>query len=155
MKVISSAIKNGVIDDKYGKFGEDFIGDMPSYSMPFEILDAPEQTKSFVIILDDADAIEVCGFVWIHWLVANLTQNSLPENSSQNNNDYLQGQNSWGANVYGGMAPPNSTHVYKTRVFALDTLLELQDGFDINELEKAMSNHIIASCEVEGSYRHI
>ena len=43
---------------------------MPTYSIPFEIHDAPQGTKSFAVILEDKDAITASGFVWIHWLIA-------------------------------------------------------------------------------------
>ena len=47
MKVSSKAIVNGEFEDKYGKRGSQFSpSGMPSYSIPFEIEDAPEGTKS-------------------------------------------------------------------------------------------------------------
>ena len=46
MKVSSKAIVNGEFEDKYGKRGSQFSpSGMPSYSIPFEIEDAPEGTK--------------------------------------------------------------------------------------------------------------
>ena len=46
MKVSSKAIVNGEFEDKYGKRGSQFSpSGMPSYSIPFEIKDAPEGTK--------------------------------------------------------------------------------------------------------------
>ena len=84
MKVYSSGIDdNGYWRDIYGKRGQQFGKDgMPTYSIPLEIVDAPAGTRSFAIVLEDKDAVPVCGFVWIHWLVANLTKSSLAENES-------------------------------------------------------------------------
>ena len=53
---------------------------MPSYSIPFEIEDAPEGTKSFAVVLEDKDAISASGFVWTHWLISDLKRTSVAEN---------------------------------------------------------------------------
>ena len=58
MFVTSSAIQNGAFEDKYGKRGTQFSPNgMPTYSIPFEIHDAPQGTKSFAVVLEDKDAI--------------------------------------------------------------------------------------------------
>jgi Raf kinase inhibitor-like YbhB/YbcL family protein len=155
MKVISDGIQNGFFKDCYGKFGMQFKKDMPTYSIPFSIQDAPKETRSFVVVLDDADAIPVAGFVWIHWLIANLKQTDVPENVSVADIvDFVQGQNSWGENLYGGMAPPNCTHVYDLKVYALDTVLSLRDGFTYDELKLSMEGHVLAEASLSGKYRH-
>ena len=48
------------------------------------------------------------------------------------------------------MAPPNCLHRYELIVYALDTRLDLQQGFRFNELHFAMQNHILASASVMG-----
>lgn len=155
MKVISNGIHNGYFDDCYGKFGTQFKNDMPTFSIPFTIQNAPKETQSFVVVLDDADAIPVAGFVWIHWLVANLTQPNVPENISVSDSvDFVQGQNSWGENLYGGMAPPNCTHTYDLKVYALDTVLPLENGFTYNELMSSMEGHVLSETTLSGKYRH-
>ena len=81
MKVTSLAIENGHFADKYGKRGSQFSPNgMPTYSIPFEITDAPAGTKSFAVVLEDKDAITASGFVWIHWLIADLVRTSVREN---------------------------------------------------------------------------
>ena len=148
--------------DIYGKRGTQFgKDDMPTYSIPLAIHDAPIETKSYVIIFDDMDAVPVCGFVWIHWLVANLTRTHLEENESSNAQDFLQGVNSRyshdnmtreEASVYGGMAPPDKPHRYDLKVYALDTLLPLENGFFYNELRRAMEGHVLAEASLSGIY---
>ncbi len=163
MKVSSSAIENGVFADKYGKRGSQFTQNgMPSYSIPFEISDAPEGTKSFAVVLEDKDAITASGFVWIHWLIANLTRTKIEENESQTATDYVQGANSWAsvlgkfdiaeASAYGGMAPPNCLHRYELIVYALDCELDLTQGFRFNDLHFAMQDHILAKAVIMGTY---
>ena len=56
MKVTSSAIVNGVFEDKYGKRGELNALGMPTYSIPVKIEDAPAGTKSYALVLDDKKA---------------------------------------------------------------------------------------------------
>lgn len=163
MFVTSAAIENGVFQDKYGKRGSQFSPNgMPTYSIPFEIHDAPAGTQSFAVVLEDKDAITASGFVWIHWLIANLTRTRVQENESQTATDYVQGVNSWAsklgnfelaeASVYGGMAPPNCLHRYELVVYALDTTLDLQAGFRFNDLHFAMQGHILAQAVVMGTY---
>lgn len=163
MIVNSSAIKNGAFEDQYGKRGSQFSPNgMPTYSIPFEIHNAPDGTKSFAVVLEDKDAITASGFVWIHWLIANLTRTQVQENESQQATDFVQGANSWAsvlgqfdlkeASAYGGMAPPNCLHRYELIVYALDTTLDLTEGFRFNDLHFAMQGHILASASVMGTY---
>lgn len=164
MKVSSYGIVNGVIEEKYGKRGTQFNqGGMPTYSLPVLIEDAPKGTVSYAVFLEDKDAVPVCGFSWIHWTAANITKTELAKNESITATDYVQGTNSWsgplGGNqsisetsCYGGMAPPDAPHVYELHVFALDTILDLQNGFYMNELFKAMEGHILDHATIKGSY---
>lgn len=163
MKVTSSAINNGVFADKYGKRGTQFSENgMPSYSIPFEISEAPEGTKSFAVVLEDKDAITASGFVWIHWLIADLERCALAENESLTATDFVQGANSWASKLggfsiaeasnYGGMAPPNCTHRYELLVYALDCKLNLTSGFRFNDLHFAMQDHILAVASLMGTY---
>ena len=135
---------------------------MPTYSIPFEIHQAPEHTQSFVVVLEDKDAITASGFVWIHWLIADLKRTKIEENESQTATDYAQGANSWAsklgqfdiqeASFYGGMAPPNCLHRYELIVYALDTELNLSSGFRFNDLHFAMQGHILAQASIMGTY---
>ncbi|MBM2608164.1 YbhB/YbcL family Raf kinase inhibitor-like protein [Pasteurella multocida] len=163
MKVTSSAIKNGAFEDKYGKRCKQFSPNgMPTYSIPFDISEVPVGTKSFAVVLEDKDAITASGFVWIHWLIANLERTSVQENESLTATDYVQGANSWAsvlgkfdiaeASFYGGMAPPNCLHRYELIVYALDCQLDLSAGFRFNDLHFAMQGHILDQAVIMGTY---
>jgi len=163
MQVHTSAIENGVFHDRFGKRGSDFSPNgMPSRSIPFSISDAPAGTQSYAVVLDDKDAVTAAGFVWIHWLIADLTATSVPENDSIAAQGYTQGANSWAsvlgelsiaeASAYGGMVPPNYPHRYDLTVYALDTQLTLPQGFRYNDLHYAMQGHILATASVTGTY---
>ncbi len=165
MIVTSTGIINGIIQDKYGSHGEHFNENgVPTFSLPIKIEDAPANTVSFAIVLEDKDAYPVtCGFSWIHWLAANITRNELKENESQTADDFIQGINSWTSIqgnqqskklscYYGGMTPPNKAHTYEIHVFALDKMLNLKNGFLLNELYHEMDNHILDQYTLKGIY---
>ena len=162
MKVTSSAIKDGWIQDKYGCKGGVVVNGMPGLSIPFEITDAPEGTKSYAVIFDDYDAVPVCGFDWLHWTISDLRRTSVAEGESHNSPDFTEGCNSWhsvaGENTveqatgYGGPAPPDKEHRYTLKAYALDTVLDLKRGFRLNELYFAMQGHVLAHAKVVGKY---
>ncbi|OAT89118.1 phosphatidylethanolamine-binding protein [Candidatus Arthromitus sp. SFB-turkey] len=169
MTVTSSGIVNGVIEDKYGKRGTQFTENgMPNYSLPLKIENAPEGTKTFAIFLEDKDAIPVAGFSWIHWVVANIETNDIPENASLlQKNEFVQGRNSWSSSLlgsdalsveessmYGGMAPPNAEHRYEIHVYALSDELDLENGFYANELFEKMRGKVLDSTTIAGTYKN-
>ena len=166
MKVTSSGIIDGIIQDKYGKRGECNDLGMPICSLPISIKEAPEGTKSFAIVIEDKDAFPVSGgFAWIHWTAANITKTELKENESQTATDFVQGVNSWlshqggshpaeSCSYYGGMAPPDSAHIYDIHVYALDKLLDLENGFHLNQLYRQMRGHILEETTIIGEYAH-
>ncbi len=164
MIVTSSGIVNGVIEDKYGKRGEVNESGMPTYSLPIKIENAPKGTVSYAIVLEDKDAYGPSGgFSWVHWTAANITRTELKENESQTATDFIQGVNSWTSiqagqqsaelsSFYGGMAPPDAPHIYELHVFALDTMLDIENGFLMNDLYKKMDGHILEQYTLKGRY---
>ena len=167
MNVISSGIINGRIGAQYGKRGTQFNeNDIPTYSLPFKVQNAPEGTVSFAIVLEDKDAYPVTGgFVWIHWLAANITRFEIKDNESQTATDFIQGRNSWTSiqggeqsaersSYYGGMTPPDQPHTYELHVYALDKMLDLKTGFLLNELFHAMEGHILEQYTLKGIYEN-
>lgn len=167
MNITSTALTNGFFADEYGKRGTEFNENgMPTYSIPFAIADAPAGTVSYAVVLEDKDAYPVSGgFVWIHWLAANILKTEVSAGESQTATDFVQGANSWtsmqGGNqsaelssFYGGMCPPDAPHLYELQVYALDTTLDLEKGFLLNTLYHAMDGHILAHETLKGYYSH-
>lgn len=166
MKVTSTGIVDGVIDDRFGKRGVCNEYGMPLRSLPLTIEDAPEQTVSYALFLEDKDAFPVTGgFSWIHWVAANIVDPNIPEDISQQNPSFVQGPNSWmsslGGSVpidvcsaYGGMAPPDAPHTYELTVYALDCMLDLTDGFGMHEMFAQMRGHVLDSASLTGTYRN-
>jgi Raf kinase inhibitor-like YbhB/YbcL family protein len=110
-----------------------------------EIVGAPPETKSFAIIMDDPDAP---NGTFTHWTVWNIELGLIPEDSVPG----VQGMNDFGRIGYGGPCPPSGTHRYFFKAFALDTMLDLNEGASRALIEKAMEGHIIARSELLGRY---
>ncbi len=167
MKVTSSGIINGIIQPQYGARGTQFNeNNIPTYSLPFQVENAPKETVSFAIVLEDKDAYPVTGgFVWIHWLAANITRLEIKDNESQTATDFVQGRNSWTSiqggeqsatlsSYYGGMTPPDKPHLYELHVYALDKMLDVKQGFLLNELYREMDGHILEQYTLKGIYEN-
>ena len=125
-----------------------FTGDGQNINPNLKISNIPENTKSLVLIFYDPDA--PTG-IWVHWLVWNIS----PKTSliSENSIPGIQGKNSWGRNDYGGPMPPSGTHKYSFKLYALDKVLDLEEGSNKQELEKAIQNNILDKVELIGLYR--
>lgn len=152
MKISSTGIVDGKIMDKYGKRGSAQRFGMPTLSLPIKIEEAPKETKSFAIIFDDPDSVPVCGYVFNHWLVANLHKTELKENESETSYDFVQGKNHWNDNSYGGPCPPDRPHNYRLRVFALSSDLNLRGDFSLEQLETEMKGKVLDTAETFGWY---
>lgn len=160
----SNGIKEGYIKEKYGNHGNQNLNGMPSLSIPLKWNNAPKNTKSYALVMEDFDAIPVTGFSWIHWvsiIPSNITE--LKENASLENKDIIQGVNSWvstmgglnksDASHFGGPAPPDKDHTYTITLYALDKNLNLEPGFYLNELYKEMEEHILDKATLRGTYK--
>jgi len=83
------------------------------------------------------------GKVWLHWLVCNFL-------GSINNG--INGKTDFGEIGYGGPAPPDKRHTYVFKAYALDTELDLKEGYSKQELEDAMKGHIIGEAKLTGTF---
>lgn len=169
MNINSLGIKNGYISDRFGKFADavDKINGVPIRSLPVTWSDLPAGTKVLAVIMQDYDAVPVCGFSWIHWLVADIDpmRSGLAENASREDKTLIQGRSSLASkplcgdmgneiiHFYGGPRPPDKDHEYEITVFALDEKLNLKPGFQLNELMRALRGHVLNSKSIYGHYR--
>lgn len=112
---------------------------------------APANTQSFVMIFDDPDAPKG---TWDHWILFNIPGDvtSLPENLQSLPDGTREGVNSWGKTGYGGPCPPDKEHRYYFKLYALDNMLELQNGVTKTQIEHAMQPHVIGQAELMGRY---
>ena len=91
--------------------------------------------------MDDPDAMGAVGKVWVHWLYYN-----------DGNDVQIEGKTDFGEIGYGGPAPPDKRHTYIFKAYALDTILDLKEGFSKQELEDAMKGHILAEAKLTGTF---
>lgn len=136
------------------------VADGDDASPRLEWSGAPEETKSFVLIMDDPDASQPKPFT--HWIVydipANVTslREGLPtEPVLPDPEGVKQGTNSMGATGYFGPKPPveDSAHAYHFQVFALEMeSLDLDPGATRDEVISAMEEHVLAEGEIVGRF---
>ncbi len=165
-RLSSKGIRQGVIEDRFGIKSDEVVQGVPQRSLPYEWEGAPDGTKSYAIVFQDYDNIPDEGFCWIHWLAADIPAEaaSLEENASRIDGSLIQGINSWSVPYgpyaaidkdltlhYGGPAPERK-HEYETRIYALDIVLGMKQGFYYNELLRAMEGHILAEAVLKGYY---
>jgi Raf kinase inhibitor-like YbhB/YbcL family protein len=154
IKVASAAIPaGGAIDMRYSDYGK-------GISPPLKWSSLPRATRSVVLMMEDPDAISPLPFV--HWTLINLppTLQALPEDVRKvftplKREPARQGTNSKSERGYFGPRPPagDPPHHYHFQVFALDTMLELPDGFNRHALLKAMQGHVLAEGELVGQFQ--
>lgn len=131
---------NGHIPAQYTCDGDDV-------NPPLDIEDIPGEARCLALIVDDPDAP---SGVWVHWVTWNIpVTHHLKENSAPG----MQGMNDFQKHRYNGPCPPSGTHRYFFKVYALNKTLDLPVSSDKQDLEKAMSDSIIAFGELIGLYR--
>lgn len=142
MKIISPVFKHSEeIPQKYTGLGENI-------NPPLSFTGFPKNTKSFVLWVEDADAIPV---PWIHWLVFNIPyqveikEGLIPAGSVEglaNNKTF-------------GYEGPNQkyftgTHHYYFKLSALDTILDIPAASDLAAVKEKMQGHILGHAELLG-----
>jgi Raf kinase inhibitor-like YbhB/YbcL family protein len=148
IELTSSVFRNGRIPSHYTCDGDDV-------SPPLAWNNIPPGTKSLALIADDPDAPNK---TWVHWVIFNIPPfvDGLPEDVRHDGllpNGACQGRNDFGRIGYGGPCPPSGTHRYFFKLFALDTLLDLEPGSSKDEVLEAMQGHILGQSELMGEYR--
>jgi len=128
--------------------------DGENHSPPLTWQDPPQGTQSFALIVHDRDAPHG---KFTHWVLYNLppelrqlppalpTQKTLP-------NDIKQGTNDFNHIGFGGPCPPDGTHRYFFKLYALDQPLDLAPGASKEEVLQAMEGHVLDAAELMGLY---
>ena len=112
----------------------------------------PEGTKSLALIMDDPDAMEPAGKVWVHWVVWDMLAYDGILTTQGNANSY--GTTDFGTVGYGGPAPPDKKHTYVFKLYALDLerIANVGEVSTKDGIEKAMEGHIIEQTQLTGTY---
>ena len=120
------------------KFGYKHENEQPN----IQFGSVPDETKTLALIMDDPDAMAAVGKIWVHWLTYH----------DVNDRTLIQGKTDFGEIGYGGPAPPDGRHTYIFRAYALDSVLNLNDGYSKQELEGAMKGHVLAEAKLTGTF---
>ena len=166
--IIQSSLKNGSLNNQTNliqnpkmiltspsfnpneKIPPKFTCDGGNINPELHIQNVPESAKSLAMIMDDPDAVSGTFTHWIVWNIDPKTeiikQESAPPGATEGENDTSR-------EGYIGPCPPDKKpHRYFFKLYALDTLLNLEAGSNKAKLESAMSGHIIEQTELIGIY---
>ena len=121
------------------QYGYKYQNEQPSISWH----DRPENYKCSAWIMDDPDAMEAVGKVWVH---------DLGYVNRDPHQHLVAGKNDFGEIGWGGPAPPDKRHTYVFKAYILDVELDLKEGYSKQELEDAMKGHIIAEAKLTGTF---
>jgi len=143
MKISSPVFKDGE------KIPKDYTRDGADKSPPLRLEQVPEKAKSLALIMDDPDAT---SGTFNHWLLFNVDPSVHDIHEGAAPVMATQGRNDWGEVDYGGPKPPSGEHRYFFKAFALDTILPLSRGAKREDLEQAMSGHVVEQATLMGRY---
>lgn len=142
-ELLSSAFKQGEkIPVQYTCKGQNI-------NPPLSIVKPPGQTKSFVLVMHDPDAVNGDFLHWLMWDIPaasnSIRTNSVPVGA-------VQGPNGAGANEYLGPCPPKGTktHRYIFELYALDASLGMDAKSTLQDIKSSMQTHIIAQTRLLG-----
>jgi Raf kinase inhibitor-like YbhB/YbcL family protein len=133
--------------------------DGSSDSPPLEWTGAPAATKSLALIMHDPDAPRAGGFT--HWVVYDIPPGATKLNEGASPHGTLptgtrQGENSARTAVYTPPCPPSGggKHHYTFTLYALDANLGLDAGKSKEDVEKAVTGHILGQASFTGLFGH-
>ncbi|MDW6021178.1 YbhB/YbcL family Raf kinase inhibitor-like protein [Mesorhizobium sp. BAC0120] len=148
----SPAFRDGEeIPRKFSRKGE-------NVSPPLSWKDAPAETKSFALVVEDPDAP---SGTFRHWSVYDIARerSDLPEGTTPGAKTETLGHgvNDFGNAHYDGPQPPrgHGVHHYHFRLAALDTeTLHLGPKASIDDIWTKARPHILAETELVGTFEN-
>lgn len=138
-----------------GKLPKEYSCNGKDISPPLVVGNIPAGAKSLVLIHDDPDARDL----WDHWVLYNIpvtgSELTLVQDAPKDavwEDGTMMGLNGWGNVGYGGACPPDGTHRYYFRFYALDTVLDLKQKRSSYKVKRAMKKHILAKGQIMAKY---
>ena len=132
-----------------------FTCDGADLSPPLDWSDAPETTRSFVLLCDDPDAP---AGTWRHWAAYDIPADraALVEGAAQQGKGFKQAINDFQQPGYGGPCPPrgDGIHRYRFRLLALavDRLPARREP-SCQAVEREANKHLLAEAILIGTYQ--
>ncbi|WP_425499134.1 YbhB/YbcL family Raf kinase inhibitor-like protein [Natronosalvus rutilus] len=146
LRLTSPAFGDGErIPDRYGRGERDV-------NPPLEIEGVPDDADSLALVVDDSDAVEPAGRIWVHWLVWNVPPETTTIPEDWEAAGAVEGENDFGGVGYGGPSPPDAEHTYRFKAYALDAVFDLEAGASADDLGAAMDGHVTAQTQLTGTY---
>ena len=149
MRLRSSAFPDGTTIPRR------FTCDGTGLSPPLDWSDAPETTRSFVLLCDDPDAP---AGTWHHWAAYDIPADraALVEGAAQQGKGFKQAINDFQQPGYGGPCPPrgDGIHRYRFRLLALavDRLPARREP-SCQAVEREANKHLLAEATLIGTYQ--
>lgn len=121
-------------------------------SPPLEWGDPPTGTQSFVLVVDDISAGDL-----VHWVLFNVPPDTRSLREGVPKKGHLSDGSQQGTNNalkvgYFGPCPLPGPNRYRFRLWAIDTVLDLDDGVMKIPVKQAMKGHILAETELIGVF---
>jgi hypothetical protein len=111
--------------------------------------DIPDETESFVILMEDLDGRAGSQ---THWLLFDYP-GDLDEIPQGSRGIGVPGVNDFGNDIYRGPCPPRGEiHHYEFKLYALDEQLGWPRGSRRDEIEEAMIGHVVGYSRIIGMY---
>lgn len=122
--------------------------------------DGANPPGSFVMIMDDPDAIPVVGYIWNHWVVYDIPGSLREIKEGVDRIGVLppivkRGINSFGDTTYGGPCPPpGPAHRYRFKLYAMKNAeLGIGRSATVAQIRAAMLGNIMDSAELIGVFK--
>ena len=131
---------NGYIPPKFSCDGK-------GVNPPLVIEGIPEKTHSLALVMEDPDAP---AGLFVHWVAWNIPPTGVIR---ENPLTIAEGLNTAKKRGYRPPCPPSGTHRYVFKIYALDTMLNLNEFDEKDDLEKAMQGHVLSQGELIGLYK--
>ncbi len=143
MKLSSKAFEvNGMVPSRYTCDGDDI-------NPPLNIEGVPPEAKSLVLIMDDPSS-SFGNF--LHWMLWDVDPKTTEISEGASSIRAIQGVNDFGNVGYGGPCPSYGRHRYEFRLYALDTMLNLDRLIKRDDIETAIAGHIYSETELTCFY---
>lgn len=129
--------------------------DGENLSPPLKWTGAPEDTKSFVLIVEDPDAP---NGIFRHWAIYNIPADldGLPQSVDTGPDRAMRfGKNDFGNSRYDGPEPPrgHGAHHYHFRLGALSVpTIQVPVGMAVEEIWREAEKHLIDAATLTGTY---
>jgi hypothetical protein len=128
---------------------ERFACEGDNVSPALAIAGVPQGSQSLSLIMHDPDALRGD---FVHWLVGNIPVSNKHLLEGKTPDSAIQGTNDFGHDHYDGPCPPSGVHHYVFDLYALDAMLDLEDGAPEEDFRTAFAEHAIAKTTLMGRF---